>query len=56
MRKIKGPHSYEELRAVVIDILLGKEKIKNGTDPTDAKAEIGEKFGKSMADLNKRLK
>jgi len=30
MRKIKGPHSYEELRAVVIDILLGKEKIKNG--------------------------
>jgi hypothetical protein len=30
MRKIKGPHSYEELRAIVIDILLGNEKIRNG--------------------------
>jgi len=35
---------------------LYKEKTKNGMPATDAKAEIGAKFGKSAADLNKRLK
>ena len=35
---------------------LYHEKLKNGMDPADAKKEIAERFGKSMADLNKRFK
>jgi len=30
MQKVKGPHDYEVLRGIVIDILLGKETIKYG--------------------------
>lgn len=35
---------------------LYNEKIKNGMPANDAKVEIGTRFGKSAADLNKRLK
>jgi hypothetical protein len=54
MRKINGPHSYEELRGVVIDILLGKETITYGVgnyrNLVDGVAEVLVRRGASYTD------